>query len=152
MAGGAAKVWWKCSKGHEWKAQLATRSKGCGCPVCCESKGEKRIAAFLDSKQYNYERQVKFDGCRYRNKLPFDFGVQILGKLHLIEYQGEQHYQPVAFGSKQDDPVARFRLTKRRDKIKEKYCSDNDIPLLTIPYWKRDDTEMMVSEFLGGTC
>ena len=34
------KVWWKCSKGHEWQAIIANRNKGIGCPVC--RKGKKR--------------------------------------------------------------------------------------------------------------
>ena len=34
------KVWWKCSKGHEWQAIIANRNKGSGCPVC--RKGKKR--------------------------------------------------------------------------------------------------------------
>lgn len=28
------KVWWKCSKGHEWQAIPQHRTKGTGCPVC----------------------------------------------------------------------------------------------------------------------
>ena len=28
------KVWWKCSKGHEWQASLHNRSRGKGCPYC----------------------------------------------------------------------------------------------------------------------
>jgi translation initiation factor IF-1 len=28
------KVWWLCKKGHEWKAIVASRSKGSGCPQC----------------------------------------------------------------------------------------------------------------------
>lgn len=28
------KVWWKCPQGHEWKAVIANRSNGNGCPVC----------------------------------------------------------------------------------------------------------------------
>ena len=28
------KVWWKCVKGHEWKARIADRTKGAGCPYC----------------------------------------------------------------------------------------------------------------------
>lgn len=28
------KVWWRCSKGHEWKTSLSSRSKGTGCPYC----------------------------------------------------------------------------------------------------------------------
>jgi len=34
--GSHKKVWWKCQKGedHEWKAIVASRSKGLGCPIC----------------------------------------------------------------------------------------------------------------------
>ena len=28
------KVWWKCDKGHEWKALVSTRSYGSKCPYC----------------------------------------------------------------------------------------------------------------------
>mgnify|MGYP004603416443 FL=1 len=28
------KVWWKCNKGHEWQAVIASRSKGSNCPYC----------------------------------------------------------------------------------------------------------------------
>lgn len=27
-------VWWRCSKGHLWKASVKSRSCGCSCPVC----------------------------------------------------------------------------------------------------------------------
>lgn len=27
-------VWWRCSKGHLWKASVKSRSCGCNCPVC----------------------------------------------------------------------------------------------------------------------
>lgn len=32
--GSARKVWWRCAKGHEWQAQIRSRTGGCGCPVC----------------------------------------------------------------------------------------------------------------------
>ncbi len=28
------KVWWICARGHEWQAQLQSRTKGSGCPYC----------------------------------------------------------------------------------------------------------------------
>ncbi|HPB27759.1 MAG TPA: zinc-ribbon domain-containing protein [Acidobacteriota bacterium] len=28
------KVWWRCPRGHEWRAVVAARSRGHGCPVC----------------------------------------------------------------------------------------------------------------------
>ena len=34
MAGSSKKVWWRCSKGHEWQAAVHSRSSGTGCPIC----------------------------------------------------------------------------------------------------------------------
>ncbi len=33
-AGARRKVWWRCSKGHEWKAAVYSRTEGHGCPYC----------------------------------------------------------------------------------------------------------------------
>ena len=35
------KVCWKCSKGHEWQAVIASRNSGCGCPECAKQKRMK---------------------------------------------------------------------------------------------------------------
>ena len=32
--GSQDKVWWLCTKGHEWKASIVSRSRGNGCPIC----------------------------------------------------------------------------------------------------------------------
>jgi hypothetical protein len=32
------KVWWQCSKGHEWEAVINNRSNGSGCPVCYKQR------------------------------------------------------------------------------------------------------------------
>jgi len=37
----AKKVWWKCSKGHEWIEQIAARQKGRVCPYCSGRKSDK---------------------------------------------------------------------------------------------------------------
>ncbi|MBR2498404.1 MAG: hypothetical protein IKB67_01690 [Clostridia bacterium] len=36
------KVWWKCSKGHEWQATIASRNSGRGCPYCAGRKKPKQ--------------------------------------------------------------------------------------------------------------
>ena len=36
------KVWWQCSKGHEWEAVVNSRSSGRGCPLC-RKKSNKSI-------------------------------------------------------------------------------------------------------------
>lgn len=37
-AGSNAKVWWRCQAGHEWRAPVAARVRGTGCPVCARTK------------------------------------------------------------------------------------------------------------------
>lgn len=41
------KVWWKCSRGHQWEAIISNRSKGAGCPVCA---GKIVLSGFNDLK------------------------------------------------------------------------------------------------------
>ena len=36
--GSGRKVWWKCSKGHEWEVSISNRTKGNGCPYCSGKK------------------------------------------------------------------------------------------------------------------
>ena len=36
------KVWWKCSKGHEWQAIIVNRNKGRCCPQCAKEKRKKK--------------------------------------------------------------------------------------------------------------
>lgn len=40
-------VWWRCQKGHSWRAQIKSRREGSGCPVCAGRKilpGENDLA------------------------------------------------------------------------------------------------------------
>ena len=44
------KVWWRCEKGHEWQASIASRANGTGCPVCAGKvviPGENDLATFF---------------------------------------------------------------------------------------------------------
>ena len=41
------KVWWRCSKGHEWQATISHRSSGSGCPYC---SGRMAIKGVTDLK------------------------------------------------------------------------------------------------------
>ncbi|MCR5146754.1 MAG: hypothetical protein K6B70_05375 [Clostridia bacterium] len=46
------KVWWVCSKGHEWQADIGARSAGSGCPVC---SGRQTLSGYNDLKTTNPE-------------------------------------------------------------------------------------------------
>lgn len=52
-AGSNKKVWWSCTAhSHAWKAEINSRSKGSGCPVCA---GWKVLAGFNDLATRNPE-------------------------------------------------------------------------------------------------
>ena len=95
-----------------------------------ESVGERMIKDYLTDNQIRFESEKRFDDCKDNKKLPFDF--YLIDYNALIEFDGEQHYWNV-FGESQ------FLNTKRHDEIKNHYCHINNIPLLRIPYWYRDD-------------
>lgn len=102
--------------------------KDSNCIICNESKGEKLIAEILEKKQIKFIRQKKFDKCKNKRLLPFDFYI----KAHnlCIEYDGIQHYEPIdRFGG-----IYEFKKLNKNDIIKTKYCVDNNINLLRISY------------------
>lgn len=119
------------------------------CPNCSSrtiSKGEQRLIDILKDNNYNYSTQYKIDECRYKYPLPFDNALldENNNLLCLFEYQGEQHYKPIKyFGGKN-----KFEETQLRDKIKQEYCKNNNIPLLIIPYWDYDNMEEIVKDFI----
>ena len=41
MLNSGKKVWWKCSKGHEWQATIDSRNRGNGCPKCYKERKSK---------------------------------------------------------------------------------------------------------------
>lgn len=45
MPGTHKKAWWICSLGHEWQAEIKSRTTGVGCPYCA---GKKVLAGFND--------------------------------------------------------------------------------------------------------
>lgn len=115
-----------------------------GCPYCNQPKGERYVADALNSFGINYIRQYRFDGCKYKRKLPFDF---YLPELHIaIEYDGSQHYQVNHFGR---DKKA-FSIAKLRDYIKDWYCMTHGIFLIRIPYIVRSkhDIEVFLKSML----
>lgn len=41
--GSKKKIWWRCAKGHEWQAELKSRSRGAGCPVCSNRAVQQNV-------------------------------------------------------------------------------------------------------------
>lgn len=118
--------------------------KGKRCPNCNESHGELEIARFLKLNDLNFTRQYTNDNCKNIMPLRFDFAIWDSQNelICLIEFDGKQHFQPQAFFGGQE----KFEYLKENDSIKNKYCSDNNINLIRIPYWDFERIEEILSK------
>lgn len=78
------KVWWKCSKGHEWQATINNRNRGNGCPVCDSERKtsfpEYALAYYLE--KYDLEVVHSYKGKGY------ELDIYIPSKRIAIEYDG----------------------------------------------------------------
>jgi len=104
--------------------------RGQGCPRCAtKSKGEDSVRQFLVENGIEFIEQFRYDKCIFKRKLPFDFKIK--NQDILIEYDGIQHYSLSNWGGEKE-----FEERKIRDGIKTKFCKDNNIKLIRIPYWE----------------
>lgn len=105
--------------------------EGHGCPNCNISRGEERIKVIFLDNSVEFQQQYKFEDCRHKRLLPFDFAVFKNDQLYcLIEYQGIQHYKPVEkFGGQKQ-----LESQQYIDNIKRNYCREHSIKLIEIPY------------------
>lgn len=116
---------------------------GVGCPNCYKSKGEDVIEQYLIDNNYDYQKQFKFQECRNKRALPFDFAIFENDSLKfLIEYDGIQHFVP-KFGMKS------FESIQLTDSIKNKYCEDNDINLIRIKYNRSENMNLFRSKVIS---
>ena len=145
VSGSHEKVWWVCHKKHEWQAMINDRRSGYGCPICMESRGENIINKILIENNISFERQCKFPTCKNKRPLPFDFVLNVNNKIKIIEYQGKQHYF-LSFGGRSSGD--NLKKTKINDFIKKKWCENEKIPFLEIPYWDFDKIEELLFSFI----
>ena len=133
--------------GFQWHTSPSNILNGTGCPHCQQSKGEKYIAKWLESRNINYVYQKKFSTCLDKKQLPFDF---YLPEFNLcIEYDGVQHFKPIDFANKGEEwAIEQFHIVQYHDSIKNQYCEDNNIYLLRIPYFKDIDEELQKFLFI----
>lgn len=122
----------KCSRGHVWECQIhnvyASKSE---CPECSTNIGESKCKFILETifnKKFHKTRKIIDNGLEldmYNEELN-------LG----LEYQGAQHYIE---HSKYFHKYGGFEEQQERDKYKLKFCLDNNINLIIIPYTVKGD-------------
>lgn len=131
-----------CKKHGPFQQAPTKHLSGRKCPKCKSSKGEIEIFNWLKENKIDFITEKSFDGCKYKSKLRFDFYIP--SKNLCLEYDGEQHHRYFSFSSKQNPKE--FELLKTKDEIKNKFCKDNNIELIRIPYWDFDNISSILSK------
>ena len=123
----------KCSQIFQSIPANLWRGRVKGCPFCEKtiSLGEAKIERFLREYNIQYRREERFQDCRDKLMLPFDFYLPQYNVC--IEFQGEQHTNKKSLLWSPD--------IERHDAIKKEYCITNNIQLIEIPYYDIDNIE-----------
>ena len=117
------------------------KTRSCGCNK--KSKYEEYVESILDKLSITYNREYRFNDCRNHYPLPFDFYLDDYNTC--IEYQGEQHYKAIDFWGGEES----FQYRQNNDNIKKKYCEDNNINLICLPYTlSNDEIKQVLIDFL----
>ncbi|NCI19896.1 hypothetical protein EJM73_08280 [Clostridium botulinum] len=127
----------KCGNAYEVTPHNFLDS-GNRCPICGISHHELYINDYLIKNNIPFVPQYEFDGLigLGGGNLKFDFAIfndkEKTDLKCLIEYDGEFHYFPI---------IDEEQLKKQQihDKRKNKYCNQNNIKLVRIPYWESDN-------------
>lgn len=114
--------------------------EGYRCPHCNSPKGELIINKILKLLNIKYEPQKKFNNLKDTQPLSYDFYIP--DQNILIEYQGQQHYEPIDyFGG-----VNQFKIQQKHDKLKSDYAKKHNYNLIAVPY--TEDTLSKIKKYL----
>lgn len=102
------------------------------------SRGEIRIEEILNKYELDFKEEYIFPGLCSSNGKPLRFDFAVFnddGQIDfLIEYQGQQHYEPCSkFGGKRGFYQQQFNDNKKR-----RFCQLHGFTLIEIPYWDYD--------------
>ena len=135
--GSGGELYWICRcdcgnivevRGHSLKRKDENKTVSCGCYH--RSIGALNILNILQENNIDFIEEYTFIDLP---KSRFDFAI-IENKqvVRLVEFDGEQHFKNI-------EKWGGLELQQKRDNIKNKYALENNIPLVRIPYWERDN-------------
>jgi hypothetical protein len=144
------KVLIKCKKhNHEFWQSPSKHLNGQGCPRCRKSHGERIIENFFTEKKIFFEPQKEFEDCYAPDtskKLKFDFFVPDYNLI--IEYDGEQHFEP-RFTIKKEIGEKNYKRVVFLDSIKNEYLKKKKISLIRVSYRDKKNIIKKIEKFIS---
>ena len=130
-----------CNRQYETLVDNLSKTISCGCQ---KSVGEYNITQILNDNNIQYIKEY----CFPNSILRFDFAILDNNNniIRLIEFDGEQHFIENIKNSGWNT-YEHYETTLKNDLIKNQLAINNNIPLVRIPYWERDNLtlEMLFS-------
>lgn len=140
--------------GHAYEVEPSHFLSGGRCPWCAKhdhmSCGEKLVIKVL--AQLGYQKDTDYEyGHILSNKLHLDFWFP--DKKLAIEYDGAQHFEKSHFfvsKNLDETPESAFAHQQERDQRKNKYCQEQGIMLIRIPYTIQSESGVLklISDYL----
>lgn len=121
----------KCGKEHKVGSYNLTSGSTWSCGCYKKSHGELLIEKLLMENNIPYETEKIFSSCKFEESQQyarFDFYVN---NSYIIEFDGEQHF---TYSNKGWNTKENFKKRQERDKYKNNWCRENNIPIIRIPY------------------
>lgn len=131
--------------GHRYNVSPDNLLRGKGCPCCGirQSHYMDIVETFFEKNEVEYEKEKRFDDCKYVRVLPFDYYLSQYNMC--IEVDGEFHYP---HNNTYRNKLSAYEEVAARDNVKTQYCKDNNIALLRLPYFKESEFEDILREHL----
>lgn len=89
-----------------------------------------KVKMYLDENNIKYETEKRFEKCKKKRSLPFDFYLNDFNCV--IEVNGSQHYYE---NNEYFHSSRTLQQQQEIDKYKKQFCIDNGIGYLELPFW-----------------
>lgn len=113
------------------------------CPKSFATYKEEAMCSLIESWGYTIERQYGIEECKDKNPLKFDCFLTDYNTV--VEYDGENHYYPIRFGTQSmEDAIRKHEYTKEHDKLKNDFCRKNKINIIRVPYFEFENMDFYI--------
>lgn len=141
-SGSGQKVWWKCSKGHEWEATISRRIRGNRCPICMKERStslsEKIVLYYVKKYFKNTLENYSPDGFGKR-----DIDIYVPEINVAIEYDGQQFHK--SYKKDLDKDILCDKSNIKLYRIREPKCIDYESNSIKIKLSEITNKELEVA-------